>query len=703
MKFSCDWLARYVDLPAPQELAERLTFAGLAVEGLEEVAGEVVLDIDVTTNRPDCMNHLGLAREIAVLLDRPLRPPHFSLEETAETADRVSAAAMVLLEHPADCPRYVGRVVRGVRVGPSPDWLRRLLTAIGLRSINNVVDVTNFVLWELGQPLHAYDLQKLAGAPATVVVRRARSGERLTTLDGVERKLDSEILVIADAERPIGLAGVMGGGDSEVTEATTDLLIEAAHFDRARVRVATKKLGLHTDASHRFERGADFEACLLAADRTAALIAELAGGRVMTGALDLRGQPPAPRRGKLVLADLNRFAGAEIAADDAERWLSGLGFVPRRLEGAWEVTVPSWRYYDFEPRPWIPGSSAATSHVAEVYPADLFEEMIRMHGFDRIPAALPALGPPDGHPNPAYRRRRKIRSLLAACGFAEAIHYAFQSPEADASLPVLAPAAGESEPVKLANPLSERYSLLRRSVLPNLVESARFNQRRGAAAVRLFEMASVFFGRHRPEEGELPEQPEYLGLVCGGTVDQGWERGTELDFFDLKGVVESVAADFGVPLEARAADGLPGLLPGSSAELWSEGRRAGVLGRLESEEGYPLYVAELVLDVLRPEAVSLKVEPPSRFPGVGADFTLTHPVAVSWTELQALIAEHPPADLVSYGLKGRYRGEGVPAGAVNTTISFLYNAQDRSLTQDEVNERQLALSRKLGERFGWKG
>jgi phenylalanyl-tRNA synthetase beta chain len=709
MIFSREWLGQYVELPDDAaELAGRLTAAGMAVEHVEERDGDVLFDVDVTTNRPDAMNHLGLAREVAVLYGRDLRPPGAAL---AESGDPVEGAVRVDIEDPAGCPRYVARLVRGVRVGESPEWLKRRLASIGLRPINNVVDVSNFVLWELGQPLHAFDFAKLAGS--CIVVRRARPGERLTTLDGVERELTPGMLVIADAERAVALAGVMGGAESEVTAETVDVLIESAHFDRRQVRRTARALAMHTDASHRFERGADPGACLVAADRAAALIAEVAGGTVVPGAIDARGAGMAPRRGRLSLSQLNAFAGIETAAADVERWLTGLGFeIDReaqkdrgeedrgeratreergRVDGSrggtvWRVTVPSWRWYDFEPRRQPPH---------EIYPADLYEEVLRIGGLDRIPATLPAIPGADAPPSPAVTRRARIRRLLSASGFAEAIHYGFTDPAADAALPNLRPG---SRPVPLLNPISERHAVMRRSLVPNLLESARFNQRRGLPAVRLFEVGTLFF-----ESATLADEHEAVALVCGGRVGTPWQYELDLGLFDLKGALESLAGEFGVTLEARPAE-LPRLVPGTAAELIvpETPEVIGWLGQVASDDGYPLYAGELFAEALGTGSTDLKVDLPSRFPGIGADFTLTHALDVPWAEIDAAIREAPPEDLVHHELTVRYRGPGVPEGAVNTTIHFEYNARERSLTQEEVNERQGGLAARLERRFGYK-
>jgi phenylalanyl-tRNA synthetase beta chain len=690
MLFSRDWIGEYVELPGDvRELADRLTAAGLSVEAIEPADGDFLLDVDVTTNRPDCMNHLGLAREAAVLLDRELQPPPSVVDAASAPA---ADAARLVVEDTALCPRYVGLVIRGVEIGPSPEWLRRRLESLGMRSINNVVDVTNYVLWETGQALHAFDLERIGAGDRPlpeVRVRPARPGEKLTTLDGEERELDPEVLVIADAERPIALGGIMGGLDSEVTEGTTRVLLESAHFNPAAVRRGAGKLGLHTDASHRFERGADPEACLWAARRAAALIVEVAGGEVLSGHLEVKELPADwPPSLHLDLGRLERFAGIEIGASEVERILRGLGFElePEAGDGGpgWRVRVPSWRYYDFE----------------KAYPADLYEEVLRIHGLDGIPSTLPQIAGSDAPESTGHRRRRQIRDHLAACGLAEAINFGFHDRDSDESYPNL---LGDRPALALANPLSDLYAVMRRSLLPNLVRSAVYNQRRGVEAVRLFEIGHVFAAGD--DDGGEHREEETVALVLGGRLGTPWQREVELDFFDLKGAIESLGDALGVPFEVAAAQ-RPRLLPGATADVHVEGhpeRVVGYLGELEDRDlAYPLFVAELLTAPLE-AAVSLETETPSKHPGISVDSTLTHPLEVPWKEIAAAVDAAGVPDLVAFELKDRYQGEGVPEGAVNTTIAFLYTADDRSLTQEEVNERHRRLVDGLESRFGVAG
>ncbi len=681
MKYSCAWLSDYVELPPTvAELAARLTAAGFSVEHTETVGTDTVLDVDVTTNRVDAMCHVGLAREVATLYDRPLRGPAASLDEAPEPA---AGAVSVYLDHP-DGARYAARVVRGVTVGPSPAWLIERLAAIGLRSINNVVDVTNYVLWELGQPLHAFDLATIAGA--TIRVRRARAGEELVTLDGQKRTLDPGVLVIADAERAIGLAGVMGGLETEVTAATRDVLLESAHFDPKSVRRGAKKLGMHTDASHRFERGADPGACVAALDRTARLLQEIAGGRVLSGAVDARFDLDKSWRlqGTLDLGRLVRFLGVDVMTEQVERWFAGLGFeLAPSGPGRYAVAVPTWRYYDCLPlRP-----------SGEVWEADLFEEVARLHGLDAIPSTLPRLVGSEPPASVAVRRRRVVKSYLAASGFAEAINFAFHDPESARALPCLRPG---SEPLTLANPVSDRYSVMRRSLSVGLVESGRFNQRRGAGSVRLFEVGAVFV--ERPGE-RFPQEIETVGLIAGGEVGSPWQGGRSLDFHDVKGMLETLAERFGRRLEARPAV-LPGLLEGATAELLVAGRVAGYLGRLAEDDSFALFLAELELDSLGEPPAAQRVTAPSRYPAIEADLTLNHPLEISWAQLEAAIREGASTLLVAFELKDRYQGPSLLPGTVNSTLSFRYVAEDRSLTQEEVNQSQEALAARLAEKLG---
>jgi len=692
MLFSRNWLGDYVELPEdPRQLADGLTAVGMAVEGEEARGDDVLLDVDVTTNRPDCMCHLGLAREVAVQRGVELQHPQGDPEEADEAAADVIS---VELADPEGCPRYVARVIRGVSVGESPDWLKERLEAIGLRPINNVVDVTNFVLWEMGQPLHAFDLDEVAGN--RVVVRRAEDGEKLTTLDGEERELSSRVLVIADGERAVALAGVMGGLDSEVAEGTTDVLLESAHFDRRRVRLGAGELGIHTDASHRFERGADPGVCRRAADRAARLIAELAGGRVLAGAVDAQAEGFEEKHtahGRLDLARLEGFAGTDLEAGQVESWMRGLGFEMTpdgAAEGtAWDVTAPSWRLYDMEPGP-----------DGKIYEQDLYEEVLRLHGYDGIEATLPGLTGSDGPRTPEQVRRDRMRDHLAACGYAEAVNYAFHSRDMDASTAHLAPAG--SEPVELTNPLSELYSVLRRSLVPNLLANAAFNRRRGVDSVRLFEVGHVFW-----REGKRVEEREAISFVCGGTVGNPWDRPLELDLFDLKGVLETLGEVLETEIQVRAAD-LAGIVAGAGAEILVGDEVVGWLGHVDEgdSDGYSLYAAELRTERLgigvMGGTAQAQVRVPSRFPTVEADYTLTHAASVPWADVAAAVEADRPEGLAGFGLKDRYQGKGVPDGAVNTTLWFLYSHPERTLTQDEVNERQSALTAGLESRFGWQ-
>jgi phenylalanyl-tRNA synthetase beta chain len=704
LRFSLSWLADHVELanelglradesgrhrfarPTDAEkqhafdLGKRLTSIGLAVEDypIERFGSdqEITLEVEVTSNRPDCMNHFGLARELATALERPLRRPDTPVYGSSSSD---GSSGRVVLEDAEGCPRYVAREIRGVRIAPSPEWLRRRLESIGQKPINNVVDATNYAMWELGQPLHAFDLGTIPGGE--VHVRRARAGERLTTLDGKERELDPEVLVIADRERAIALAGIMGGLDTEVTAATADVLLESAFFERRRVRIGAKRLGMHTEASHRFERGADPEGCDAASRRCAQLIVELAGGEVGE-AIDAIARPHRRLAWRLEKRALDRFVGAEVPPEAIERILAALQFSPRRTgEGIWEGEVPGFRAVDFEPRRGDSGELSA-------YPQDLFEEVLRHWGFDRVEGTLPRLSGVDAGGSPAWDRRGRVQRFCRGLGFAEGIHYAFQDRAADARFPALV--AGPAP--ALVNPLSDRYAVMRRSLVPNLVGAALFNLHRGASTVRLFEVGHLFAG-----DGE---EVEAVGLIAAGGGAIPWDRDPAADLLELKGSFEALMAELGAGAEATAAD-LPGVVAGTGGELSARGETVGWFGRVEAPETtVPLFAGELLLDRLPVEPARRPIESPARFPGIAVDTTLTHPLGVAWTTIAAAIDGARSAHLREFRLKDRYQGQGIPVGAVATTITFEYLDSERTLTLEEVAAAHAALAADLERRFG---
>jgi phenylalanyl-tRNA synthetase beta chain len=454
------------------------------------------------------------------------------------------------------------------------------------------------------------------------------------------------------------------------------VLLESAHFSPSAVRGSAKKLGMHTDASHRFERGTDFSACLRAARRAAELICEVAGGTASEEAVDLQASEPGGMAGTLDLRALERFSGTTVERGLIERVLPALGFEIAPLEAdSWSVSVPSWRRFDLE-----------ADENGVVYSAHFYEEALRFHGYDRVAATLPEVGGPDAGSSRAHRRREKLRLLLAGTGLAETITYGFYDQASDRRFPTIGP---DEPPLRLTNALSEQYGLMRRSLLPNLVEGARFNLNRGQSSVRLFEIGHVF-------PGGASDEIEVVGLVLGGELGTAWTRRRELDLFDLKGVVEEMASRAGLSVRFAAGD-LAGFVggTGSTVHLDGEDRVVGYMGQVDEPElTVSLFGAELETAALD-QRTTPKARVPSRFPGVAVDLTLTHASRLPWARISGAIEERRPQDLVSFELKDRYSGAGVPKGSVNTTISFFYNSDERSLTRDEVNERHERLAAAL--------
>ena len=676
MKLLYSWVCEHLQGAADADtMAERLTLAGLNVEVREKHGSDdEVWDVDVTANRPDAMSHRGVAREAAAAGCGTLRPLASAL---VEGATPVGSLAGLTVADPAGCPRYCARVVRGVAVGPSPAWLAARLEACGVRPISSVVDATNYVLLDLGQPLHAFDLPRLAGR--RIAVRRARAGEAMTTLDGVDRTFTAEDVLICDGARAVAVAGVMGGAATEISAATTAVLLESAYFDPVAVRRTARRLGLATEASRRFERGADRAMARTAVDAAAALIVRLAGGEVAAGVLDSASALPAPRTVSLSLARLDAFTGCPLPPERVLAILAALELGPVRAGDAVTCTVPSHRV-DLE------------------LPEDLYEEVLRHFGYDNVPSALPVEASAPGQRLGSWPLTERARNAVAAAGLAEAVTYSFVAPELEAATAVTALSArGDAVPV--VNPISARLAVMRRSLLAGLVEAAAGNLRRGAGAVAIAEVGRAFFAT-----GARPREEERLALVLAGGTG-AWDAPRELDFLDLKGVLEAVLDGLGVAGAVWRAAASPLLADGQGAELLCAGRVVAVAGRLAdavatlADAGAPLWVAELDLAAAAAPGVPAFQALP-RFPAVPSDLTVRHKLALPYAELVAAIRRDGPPWVESIVPVARYRGEGVASDEVKTTVRITYRHADRSLTQEEVNAAHFALMDALARDLG---
>ncbi|MGI9107956.1 MAG: phenylalanine--tRNA ligase subunit beta [Pyrinomonadaceae bacterium] len=714
MNISYNWLRELtgVDLTAG-ELRERLTMAGLEVEAVHEAdgGGDFVLEIAMLSNRSDLLSHLGVAREVCTMMGggAAVRWPKMQAVREEGRAENFTS---VEVQSPDLCPRFTARIVRGVRIAPSPAWLVERLGAVGQRSINNVADITNYVMLEFGQPLHAFDLEKLT--ERRIVVRRAREGERLTTLDDVERELDAEMLVIADAARPVAIAGVMGGAESEISETTRDVLIEAAYFAPASVRRTSRALGLQTEASDRFERGVDDEGQLRAQARAAALITELAGGTASEDAIDIQTRSYAPSIVPLRFSRVRELTGLDVPPQDSLRILGALGIMPadeKRSNGAGDVASES-----------IEGSASGAIHarVDFVSPSwrydikieeDLVEEVGRHFGYGQVPDTLPPSNVA-GEYRAHEGRRRAAGRALNACGFDEAVSFSFIDAGHDeqfALLPALVAREDESSRfVTLSNPIIEGASRMRATLLAGLLDAARHNFNHGTRDVRLFETGRVF-AANRELDGQ-PRELEACALIATGIASEEGHAGAsrELDFYDLRGALEAVADAMKVAsLEFAPATGAKHLREGQAAQAFLAGRSVGTLGRLADEVAaaykfkQPVYVAEIDFSSLLACAETpVRYTPLARFPSVVRDVSLIADRRVAFAEMQRTVLELKVEQMRRVVLVYVYEGDRVREGQRSVTLRLEYRAADRTLRDEEVDELHGRIVNALEERFG---
>lgn len=646
-------------------------------------AGPRVLEIGLTPNRGDAASLLGLAREVRALFPGPLRVPECSPEESGAPA---AEAIRLEIQAPDACFHYVARIVRGLRVEESPAWLVERLEASGIRALNNVVDVTNLALLEFGQPLHAFDLDTLAGAQ--IRVRQAAQGEILETLDGRSRTLDADDLVIADAERAVALAGVMGGAATEVGEGTRDVLIESAHFAPGAVRLSARRHGLHSEASYRFERGVDPQGVARAADRAARLLAELAGGEVAQGRVEARGRSfPEPVEIAFDLEHANRLLGTAYSRDQARDCLERVGVrCEPRGEGGLLGLPPSHRH-DLE------------------LPEDLIEEVARIDGYEAIPTTLPLARLVPASLPAGWRLAERARDALAGLGFAETMSMPFTSLQDLAALR-LDEADPLRRPLALSNPIQEQEGALRGTLLPSLLRIARQNLSRQLERVRIFETCRVFLPQG---EGEESAEPRLVSAVLAGETDRRlWvpERLPPI-FFEARGVLERLLASMGYVAFFRSGAVPSYLHPGAGAEIEVSGRTVGVVGEIHPEVAaafeveVPCALLEVNLDaLLGVEAGGPRFREVSREPAVHRDLAILAAVAQPAEALLAAIRKAAGTDLNSVQLFDRYEGIEIPDGQVSLAFRLVFQRSDRSLTDDEVSKRMDRVLRTLTERFG---
>jgi phenylalanyl-tRNA synthetase beta chain len=658
MKLSPQWLRDFVDLTVDDHrLAEDLTSVGMAVEGISGEGENAVFEMEIGTNRPDAMNHYGVAREASAIYDVPLKPIEPKLPKPEG-----KTSFPIEIEEQQGCARFTARIIRDVAIKPSPTKTVQRLGLLDQRPINNAVDATNYVLWEMGKPTHVFDLDLLDGGK--IIVRRARAGETLKTLDGVDRKLTPEDLVVADARKPVGLAGTMGGFDTMITDKTRNILIESAWWDPLTVRKMSRRHGLHTDASHRFERGADFESTILSCDRVAELILQSGGGQLIGGPIDVVARPLDQAPIGLRMSEVRRILGSGLDANQVSRILRRLGFdlLPEPGEETeFTVRIPSWRL-DVE---------------REI---DLIEEIARLHGYDKFEDTLPAFsGAVVDSPDAA--KVKSLRTSLLALGYNEAVSLSFIShddAEQFSTVPV----------VELANPQSEEASVMRNSLVPGMLNMLSYNLNRGSDDVRLFEAGNVFQGAGSKA---LELKRVCIGATGSATVPSVHQPPRPISFFDLKGDVETLLDSFqhnALSYDRQTAEYYH---PERSARVRMDGALVAQFGQLHPETAVKrklrqdVFIAELYLDQLNKRGLrEVRYEPLPRYPAVERDFSFIFADAVIFQQIDEAVAALRLSDLRSFVPVEIFRGGSVPAGSYSLLLRAVFQSHERTLREEEV-------------------
>jgi phenylalanyl-tRNA synthetase beta chain len=655
MKLSLNWLKDYIDPKlSTDELVERLTMAGLEVETVESVGGDAVLEIEVTPNRPDCLSILGLAREIGAITDKAVKGPKTKTPKTAVLKN------LIHIENKEDCSRYIGTLIRDAQIKDASALMKQRLASLGINAINNAVDITNFVLMEMGQPLHVFDHDKLAGGK--VIVRRAKEGESIVTLDGIERKLDPSILVIADSIKPVAIAGIMGGQATEITGKTKNILLESAHFDMGLIRRATRTLGLRTDSSYRFERDVNFEGVLTGADRATELLLQLTAGHLAGRGESLAKPKGTSPKVKVKMADIGSLLGTEVTCVKAKTWLARLGFNVRVSSAALMVTPPNNR--------------------ADIrQDVDVIEEIARMIGFDRLDSKMPLVKavniPVDKRPREI---KDNVRRVLTAGGIDEIITHSMINTKM-----LVKSNMAEIKAVRIFNPLNQDQELMRPSMLPSMLQAALTNINRGQKDLRFFEIGKRYF---------LDGEKETLGILLTGRRSQDWRLSKKdtVEFFDLKGVLERIFQSIGVyPL--YETNQFVVLDPGCATSIMLNGKYLGSFGKVDRSilknwdiKNQDVYFAGVHLDEIYPlPGKPLKYQAISEFPAIVRDVSLAVKKEVSYEKIEEICAKQGGDILRSVRFIEQYLGDKIQPGYKGLVFSCQYQSNSKTLREDEVS------------------
>lgn len=680
MGVSINWLKNYVDIDWEAELlAHRLTMAGVAIEGVEEDGKDSILELDLTPNRGDCLGMINLAREVSALNGNEIRIPETIIQENHED---INDYISIDISAPDLCPRYAARLIKNVKIESSPEWLQEALIKSGVRPINNIVDVTNYVMLETNQPLHAFDYD-LLGKEKKIVVRTARDKEKFTTLDEIERILDEEMLMITDGEQAIALAGVMGGLNTEINDKSTNILLESASFLASNVRKTSRKLGLRSDASVRFEKGADVDGVIYAVNRASSLIQELGGGEVVSGICDVYPEPQRPKRVQLRPSRVNYLLGTKLSSAEIKKYLEQLKFNIEEEDGNFLLDIPGYR-------PDIQ------------IEADLIEEVARLYGYDNIPAALP-YGDTSRGGLDSYQKFRNLLNNNMARTLNEVINYSFVNPQFFDML-LLPEDSQMRNVVKVANPLSIEQSVMRTMLLPGLLENISRNLARKNQHLAFFEIGSVFYPR---EEG-LPEEKLKLGAAVCGSSEENWlKKKVDMDFFYLKGILEKMFKELGIQDCKFQAGQNTAFHPGRTALLLCDEIEIGILGEI-----HPLVLQnfdikertcafELDVELLFKLAGTRKMkEEIAKFPSVERDIAILLEENIMSAQALTVIEETETDLLRDVVVFDIYSGKQVPKGYKSIAFRLTLQSRERTLTENDVNTVVQEILERLEKRLG---